>query len=102
MDNDVTMTPSPNCSSRWSLWSENSVLSIGSKGSVLSIGSVGSAPVDRLHRVGGVRPVRGLSRLSGLCFVIVIGVVLDVPPGPTSRDVGPLNALPAARGEVTC
>src|SRR5262245_61605816 len=30
-------------SSRWSLWSEDSVLSIGSRGSVLSIGSVGSA-----------------------------------------------------------
>ena len=30
-------------SSRWSLWSQDSVLSIGSRGSVLSIGSVGSA-----------------------------------------------------------
>ncbi|MGA3214642.1 MAG: hypothetical protein ABSD97_02995 [Acidimicrobiales bacterium] len=29
--------------SRWSLWSEDSFLSIGSKGSVLSIGSIGSA-----------------------------------------------------------
>jgi hypothetical protein len=29
--------------SRWSLWSEDSVLSIGSKGSFLSIGSIGSA-----------------------------------------------------------
>jgi hypothetical protein len=28
--------------SRWSLWSDDSFLSIGSKGSVLSIGSVGS------------------------------------------------------------
>ena len=30
-------------SSRWSLWSQDSFLSIGSRGSVLSIGSVGSA-----------------------------------------------------------
>jgi hypothetical protein len=29
--------------SKWSLWSEDSLLSIGSHGSVLSIGSVGSA-----------------------------------------------------------
>jgi hypothetical protein len=28
--------------SRWSLWSQNSVLSIGSRNSVLSIGSIGS------------------------------------------------------------
>src|SRR5438067_360280 len=28
--------------SRWSLWSEDSLLSIGSRGSLLSIGSVGS------------------------------------------------------------
>ena len=28
--------------SRWSVWSEDSILSIGSKGSILSIGSVGS------------------------------------------------------------
>ena len=30
-------------SSRWSLWSRDSVLSIGSRGSVLSVGSVGSS-----------------------------------------------------------
>jgi hypothetical protein len=30
-------------SSKWSLWSERSLLSIASRGSVLSIGSVGSA-----------------------------------------------------------
>ena len=29
--------------SRWSLWSEDSVLCVGSKGSFLSIGSIGSA-----------------------------------------------------------
>ena len=29
--------------SRWSLWSQDSFLSIGSKGSFLSIGSIGSA-----------------------------------------------------------
>ena len=41
------MAPSPESSpvspSRWSLWSESSVLSIASKGSFLSIGSIGSA-----------------------------------------------------------
>jgi hypothetical protein len=37
------MTETEPQTSKWSLWSEGSILSIGSKGSVLSIGSVGSA-----------------------------------------------------------
>ena len=39
----AVMTESEPQTSKWSLWSEGSILSIGSKGSVLSIGSVGSA-----------------------------------------------------------
>ncbi|MDX6391529.1 MAG: hypothetical protein QOJ73_2592, partial [Streptosporangiaceae bacterium] len=34
------MTETEPQTSKWSLWSEGSILSIGSKGSVLSIGSV--------------------------------------------------------------
>ena len=41
---EVMRTPLPEPgSSRWSLWSQDSFLSIGSRGSVLSVGSVGSA-----------------------------------------------------------
>ena len=40
---DELVAQNTGTTSRWSLWSEDSFLSIGSKGSILSIGSVGSA-----------------------------------------------------------
>jgi hypothetical protein len=54
--------------SRWSLWSEDSVLSIASRGSVLSIGSVGSAAsVLSIGSFGSFGSV--MSSLSGWSFL---------------------------------
>lgn len=57
--------------SRWSLWSEDSLLSIGSKGSVLSVGSVGS--VLSIASVGSAGSV--LSVGSFLCVGGVLAAV---------------------------
>ena len=62
----------------WSLWSEDSILSIGSKGSVLSIGSIGSVAsmgslgsamsllLDRLVPVDGVGAFVPVQRVDAL------------------------------------
>ena len=58
------MPARPTVTSRWSLWSEDSVLSVGSKGSVLSICSVGS--VLSIGSVGSIASVLSIGSAASL------------------------------------
>jgi hypothetical protein len=67
------MTSNPRSESRWSLWSEGSILCIGSKGSLLSIGADGS-----VLSIGSVGSVLSIGANGSVLSIDSVGSVLSV------------------------
>ena len=80
-----SMADDPGRSSRWSLWSEDSFLSIASRGSVLSIGSIGS--VLSIASIGSALSLGSIGSVLSHASVMSAGsnAVADVLPRPPSR-----------------
>jgi hypothetical protein len=78
--------------SRWSLWSEDSLLSIGSRGSVLSVGSVGSIlSLGSVGSAGSVLSAGSAGSVASLLSAGSIGAVMS------SGARGPLGRPPQGR-----
>ena len=64
--------------SKWSLWSEGSMLSIGSQGSVLSIGSVGSAlSIGSVNSAGSAFCIGSSASVGSLMSWLSVGSVMS-------------------------